>query len=84
LRVLAEVVEARVAVSRTPCGLRVNLVQIIKDRLHRGVQAVEVESVKADLLLIGREGVVVRAEPADEVEHVRVAPHPRREAPEPG
>ena len=83
LRVLAEVVEARVAVPRALGGLRVNLVQIIKDRLHRGVQAVEVESVEADLFLIGRELVVVCSQPADKIEHVGVAPHPGGEAKKP-
>ena len=47
---------------------------------HRGVQAVEVEPVEADLRSPCPARVVVRAQPADEVEHVGVAPHPGREA----
>ena len=82
LRVLAEVVETRVPIPRPPRCLRIDLVQVSEDRPHRRVQAVEVEPVKTDFLL-GRHSAVVSAQPPHEVEHIGVAPHPGREAPEP-
>ena len=66
-----------------PVGrLGVDLVQVGDHGLHRGVQAVEVQTVEADLAACPADAVVVVAEPADEVEDVGVAPHPGRESPE--
>jgi hypothetical protein len=48
-------------------------------RVHGGMQAVEIEAVEPDAVGC-QDGFVVRAEPPDEVEHVGVPPHPRRES----
>ena len=64
LRVLAEVLEARVALARPTRRIRVDLLEIRDDRLHRGVQAVEVEAVEADLgALGGRASLCARSQP---------------------
>ena len=49
LRVRAEMVKAGVAHSCPPRGLGIDPFQIVQHRLHRGVQAIEVEAVKAAL-----------------------------------
>jgi hypothetical protein len=51
--------------------------------LARRPEGVHVEPVDAHVFGVGAR-VVVRAQPGDEVAHVGVAPHPRREAREPG
>jgi hypothetical protein len=84
LGVVARVVEARVALTRPGGGPRIHGFEVGDDLLDRSKEAVEVETVKPDLgALVPQlpaEPVVVIAEPADEVEHDRVAPHPGREA----
>src|SRR6266446_1826084 len=80
----SEVVEAAVALSGEAGGLRIDLPQIPQDFVDRRVQAVQIEAVEADLRRARREGVIVRPQPAHEVEHVRVAPHPDREPLETG
>src|SRR5205807_1737026 len=84
LGVVTEVLEARVAPARACGRLRIDVVEVVEDALDRRVQAVEVEPVEADLLRAGPEGVVVPAQPADEVADVGVAPHPGGKAPETG
>ena len=83
LRVLAEMIEARVAVARPPGCVRVDLVQISQHGLHRGMQAVEIEAVESGLHR-GRHSLVVFAQPTHEIEDVGIAPHPRRKALETG
>jgi hypothetical protein len=74
------VLEAGVAPARAPRGLRVNLVQVAEHGLDGSVEAVEVEPVEADLCCARGQRVVVGAQPLDELDDDRVAPHPRREA----
>jgi len=80
----AEVVETGIAIARAPRRLRIDLVEVGHHRFHRGVEAVEVEAVEADLRSLGWECVVPLAEPGDELDDVRVQPHPRGKAPEIG
>src|SRR4051812_30892487 len=72
-------VEAGVSLSGATGKLRVCLVQVGQHGADRGVQAVQVESVKADSLA-RNESVVEIAQPAHETEHVCVTPHPRWKA----
>ncbi len=65
-----------IAVARSRRAWGVNFVQIAEHRLHRGVKAVEVQTIKADLGRARRQRVVVRSQPADEIEHIGVTPHP--------
>src|SRR5206468_3918155 len=46
LRVLARVLEARVAIPRPPPGLGIDFVEVLDDRVDRGVEAVEVNAVE--------------------------------------
>ena len=64
--------------------LRVSLVEVIEDGGDGGMQAVEVEAVEAGPRGRLRDAVVALAQPADEIEHVGVAPHPGGEALEVG
>ena len=82
LRIAAELVEARVALPRPLRRLAIDAVEVLDHRLHRPVEAVEVEAVEADLRRRGRERVVVLAQERHELRHLDVAPHPGREAPE--
>src|SRR5207244_4213193 len=67
LRIVAEAIEAGVAVTRSPGRLWIGAVEVREHRRHRRVHAVEVEPVEADGTL-ARQPLVVRAQPADEVE----------------
>ena len=80
LHVLPEMVEAGVALPGPPRGGGVHGVEVTEDRLHGGVQAIEVEAVEPRRPIAL--AFVVRAEPAHEVQDVGVAPHPGRKAPE--
>src|SRR5919106_2477740 len=84
LGVLAELVEARVTLARPLCRLGIDLFEEPEHGLHRGAQAIEVEAVEADFRRVLRKRVVVRPQPLDELDHVGVAPHPRRKASEVG
>ena len=72
-------IEARVAFARTSCRLRIGVVEVLDDGLHRGVQAVEIESVEADRRHVGGQSVVPFAQPGHELDDVGVPPHPGRE-----
>ena len=72
--------ETRIAIPRPFRCLGIDFVQIADHFLDRGVEAVEIESVEADLLIVTADAIVVLAQPADETEHVGVAPHPGRKA----
>ena len=76
--------ETGIAVARPLGRLRIHFFQIVEHRLDRGVQAVKIEPVEAGLSGAGWKRIVVSAQPPDEVENVRVAPHPGRETLEPG
>jgi hypothetical protein len=82
MRVAGKMIETRVARASAPGRLRIHLVEIPDDGLHRRIQAVEIEPVKTDLVL--RVPVVPAAQPADERQHFGVAPHPARKPLEPG
>jgi len=80
-----EVFEARVARAGATRRGRIDALQVADDRPRSDVvEAVEVEAVEAGFVGRAQDAVVVRAQRADELEHVDVAPHPRREAPEIG
>jgi hypothetical protein len=61
LRVASELVKARVAFAGALRGLRVGRVEELDHRLHRAMEAVQVEPVEADLLRSPRQGVVAFA-----------------------
>ena len=71
----AEVLKAGVPPPRPGRALLVDLVEIGDDLVDREVEAVEIEPVEADAV-VRRTAVVVLPQPADEVEHLGVAPHP--------
>ena len=79
LDLLAEMFEATVMLPRAPGRFRIDLVEIIEHRFDRGMQAVEIESVESAFPVWKSLVVVVLAQPADEIEHIGVAPHPLRE-----
>ena len=83
LHLVTELIEARVADARAARGFGIDFSEIGEHRFNGCAKAVQVEAVEADPS-IGRLRVVVRAEPADEIEDVGVAPHPGGEAPEAG
>src|SRR5262249_35724286 len=83
LRVFAEVIETGVAPPRAARRLRVDLVEITENRGHRCVEAVEIQPVEARGRF--RSGtLVIGPQPADEVEHVSISPHPGRKTLEAG
>src|SRR5918995_3998857 len=77
LRILAECVEAAVAIAGPRRRLRVYLLQKADYLLHRGKQRVEIEPVEAGAPVLGLL-CVVAMQPVDELEHVTIAPHPAR------
>ena len=83
LHFLAKLIEAPVPPARPTGRLRVHLVEKGEHRLHRRSKAIQIQPVEAGTL-VRRLPLVVGPQPADEVEHVGVAPHPRREASEIG
>jgi hypothetical protein len=73
------VIEAGVPLTGAGGGGRVDAPEIGDHLLARVVRAVKVEPVEHGLLRVPEYPVVVLAQPSDEVQHHRVAPHPRRE-----
>src|ERR1700681_1154151 len=74
-------VEASVTRAGSLCRGGIGPLEIFDHGCHRGMQAVEIESVKAGLSGTGRKGVIVRSQPLDKLDHIGVAPHPSWEAP---
>ena len=74
-------VEAGVTSAGSLRRIGIDALEILDDRFHRGMQAVEIESVKAGLSETGRKGVIVRSQPLDKLDHIGVASHPSWEAP---
>ncbi len=72
--------QAAVAQPRHPRRLGVDAVEVGEHRVARGVEAVEIEAVKADLGRGVLDPQVVLPQPGDELRHFLVAPHPGREA----
>jgi hypothetical protein len=80
LRIAAEVIEAGVALARPPCRLGVDLIEIGDYRLHRRVEAIQVQPLGADLGRSRRQRVVPFSQPRDELDYIGIAPHPARKA----
>src|SRR4051812_18248767 len=76
-------VETGVTLPCTRGTRRIDLVQIAEHGLHRRMQAVKIESIKADLFAARRQVVVVCPQPPDKIEHVSISPHPRWKTVEP-
>lgn len=72
---LAHVVERRVALPRELGLLGIDAVEIADHRVGATVQAVQIEPVDARARL-PRQGRVALAQPADELAHRTIAPHP--------
>ena len=90
LGVVVIMIEAGVVLGDAACGGGIDLPERLDHRPSRGVEAVEIETVEADrhagaghsLALVVGDRVVPAPEPSDEIEHIRVPPHPLREAEE--
>ena len=77
LRIASMVIEARVPLACPLGRRRIGTIEIINDGSDRRVEAVEIHSVDANAAAL-RELGVAGAQPADELEHGGVAPHPGR------
>src|SRR5581483_1407281 len=76
--VLSELLETAVVMARAPCRFGVDIAQVSEHRFDRSVQTVEVESIESTLSVFKYLLVIVFAQPANEIEHVGVSPHPLR------
>ena len=56
------------------CHGRIGLAEVIEDCFHGVVQAVEIETVKPDLRLIG--AVIPLPQPPDKIQDIAIPPHP--------
>ena len=79
----AEMFETTVIMSRAFCRFGINFVQVSEHRFDRSMQTVKIESVESAFAIFERLLIVVLAQPADEIEHVGVSPHPLRKTLEP-
>src|SRR5450631_3873553 len=70
--------QATIALAGHLRRLWINLVEIVQNRSDRIIQAVEIEAVKC-YALTPLHGTVVLAQPANEIPHLGVSPHPSRE-----
>src|SRR5205814_6416352 len=59
LDVASQVVEAAIALAREAGGLWIDVREVLQDFVARGVQAVQIDAVEADLARPGREGAGV-------------------------
>src|SRR5260370_8851749 len=75
--------QATVAFAGYPCRFRIDVVEIVQSRSDRIIEAVKIEAVKCDALVLLHRAVVL-AQPAHEIAHLGVSPHPGREPCEPG
>src|SRR5688572_15112203 len=75
-RVIAEMFEARISLSRFLGGTGIRLFQVDNDRVDGRVQAVKIKTVDADLRRLARQAGIVGSEPAYEVKNIGIAPHP--------
>src|SRR6266850_8299858 len=65
------------------CRLGVDLLKIAEHGFPRGLEAVEIEPVKADFWYAHGKLVIVGMQPPDKFDHVGIAPHPSWKALEP-
>ena len=79
LRIVSKILKTSVSLARCPGAFRIDLVEITDDRIHRSMQAVQVQSVDADFWFICSEAFIMRLDPSHQVENIRVAPHPAGE-----
>ena len=79
-----DVVEAAVALASASGFGWIDAFEIADDRLDGSREAVEIEPVETRLCRRMHVRIVARAKPFDEVQHVVIAPHPRRETAEVG
>jgi hypothetical protein len=77
-------IEARVALLGALRRLWVHLLEISQNGPHRGAETIQIEAVKAGPVSVGCKRVIVLPQPLDKLDHISVAPHPYREAPELG
>lgn len=80
---IAHVVHARI---QAPCACRlfgIDGIQVGHNRVRGAIEAVQVHAIDADAGRVGPSRIAL-AQPADELAHLPVAPHPGREAPEVG
>src|SRR6266850_2595214 len=83
-RIVAEVIEAGVLRAGAIGGLRVDHLEVSKHGLPRSTEAVEIQTVKANLRSAFGKLIVVGAQPLDEFDYRGVTPHPRGKAPQTG
>src|SRR5258708_3642534 len=72
-------IEAGIALPRASRGLWIDFCEVAQHCFNRGIETVKVHAVEADLFFVARLLVVVFAQPADEVQNIGIAPHPRWE-----
>src|SRR5438105_13590749 len=82
LGIFTEMIEASISMTGPPGRWRIHLFEIPKHCLDRSVHAIEVQPVKTGEALLGVSACVPSAEPGDELDRDRVAPHPSRKTPE--
>ena len=74
--VFTEMIKASVTRTSAFCRFGINAVEIIQHGCDRGVQAVEVQTVKTDFRLMGSKIVVIGSQPTNEIQDIGIAPHP--------
>src|SRR5690348_8983453 len=72
-------VETGIARSRSARCVTIDFIEILKDCLDRGMQAVQIHSVKTNQSAFGTNLFVKIAQPLHEFRDYGVAPHPRGE-----
>src|SRR6266576_3197357 len=76
LRLTTEMIEARIAQAGAFRRVGIYFLEIIKDRIDRGVQTVKIHSIKSGGCPSWIDIFVEPAQPLDELDDDRVAPHP--------
>src|SRR5947207_13545984 len=79
-RVIGEIFETGITPARVASGFRISLVQVRNHCLYRAVKTVQIQTVHAYLRCSGWTAIIMRPQPADQIDNVSIAPHPAREA----
>src|SRR5664279_268831 len=69
--------QAAITFPRHPGGFRIHFVEIVENRADRIVEAVKIKAMKRDAIVPLHRRVVL-AQPAHEIAHLVVSPHPSR------
>src|SRR5438046_3362410 len=77
-------IETRVTAPRMFRRLAVDFPEIAYHRFDGGEERIEIDAIETDATITRMNFLIEIAQPADEIEHVGIAPHPRRKANEIG